>query len=83
MTEWNVYLVILSLLGFIGTMYSMFYKPTHELKIEIVKLNSNLEHLRESDTNQNARLNRHSDKLDDHDKRIIILEGTKFVKDRI
>lgn len=51
MTEWNVLGVVITLLSFIGTAYTMFYKPTHDLKVEIVKLNANLEHLRSSDLN--------------------------------
>ena len=82
MTEWSVFLVVTAMLGFVGTMYTMFYKPTNELKIEIVKLNGNLEHLNRSDVNQNKRLDKHSDALDDHEKRLTVIESTNYIKDR-
>lgn len=82
MTEWNVFLVFVSIIGFSGTMYSMFYKPTHELKLEIVKLNGTLEGIRKNDDKQDKRLDEHNGKLDNHEHRITVLENTKFIKSR-
>ncbi|QIK57758.1 hypothetical protein G7059_07860 [Erysipelothrix sp. HDW6A] len=82
MTEWSVFLVVTTMLGFVGTAYTMFYKPTHNLTIEIVKLNANLEHLNRSDISQNKRLDNHSELIDDHEKRLIVIESTNFIKDR-
>lgn len=82
MEEWKILIVGGgTLLGFIATVYKMFYKPMHELIIQMTKMNSNFEHMRESDNIRDNRINRHSDKLDDHEKRIGRLEYTKNYTD--
>lgn len=84
MTEWGVFGVIVALFGFVATMYGMFYKPTHELKIEIVKLNANFEAINERDEVQNKRLDAHSVRLDKHGDSLLRLDiDVKYLKDYI
>ena len=82
MDNWNVFMVIVALLGFVGTSYTMFYKPTHDLMIQMVKLNENLETLKDSDIKQDALLEKHGDLIHDHEIRIDRLERTEFIKYR-
>lgn len=77
MNEWGVFLVVVALLGFIGTVYKMFYQPIHELIIEMTKMNANFENMRQGDNIRDTRINRHSEKIDDHEKRINKLEFSK------
>lgn len=81
MDEWGVFGVIVSLLGFIGTAYIMFYKPMHQLNIQLVKMNLNFEHMREGDNIRDKRIGRHSEKIDDHEKRIGKLEIVNAITD--
>lgn len=81
--NWEVFKVVVALLTFVGTAYGMFYKPTHELKIEITKLNATLNSVRDSDRRQEQTLNRHNDILNDHETRITVIEETTFIKDRV
>ena len=80
--NWGVFLVIVSLLGFIGTVYTMFYKPIHELTLTIERLNINLEHVKKNDSKQDDKIDRHEDILNTHNIRITKLEQTNFIKDR-
>lgn len=82
MDNWNVFMVIVALLGFVGTSYTMFYKPTHDLTIQMVKLNENLETLKDSDVRQNGLLDEYGKTINDHEIRIDRLERTDFIKYR-
>ena len=84
MNEWTVFLTLGTILAFVGTMYSMFYKPTHELKIEIVKLNSNLETLKDSDKSQNKRIKASEESINKIKLDVSTLKtDVKYIKDRI
>ena len=82
MDNWNVFMVIVALLGFVGTSYTMFYKPTHDLTIQMIKLNENLETLKDSDVRQNGLLDEYGKKINNHEIRIDRLERTEFIKHR-
>lgn len=82
MEKWDVFLIITALLGFIGTSYAMFYKPSHELKIEIVKLNENLSAVNKKSEEHDDTLREHGKRLSNHEIRIDRLERTDFVKVR-
>ena len=82
MDNWNVFMVVVALLGFVGTSYTMFYKPTHDLTIQMVKLNENLETLKDSDVRQNGLLDEYGKKINNHEIRIDRLERTEFIKNR-
>jgi cytochrome c biogenesis factor len=70
-------------LGLIGTVYSMIYKPIHSVSLELVRLNTNLENLRLNDDKQNKTLDIHGIKLADHDKDITRLNmEVRYIKDR-
>ena len=77
MNEWQVFGVVVGMLGFVGTMYTMFYKPTHELKIEIVKLTSELIATRKDNEVQDKRIGKNEERLDKHEHRLYILEYKK------
>ena len=81
MNEWTVFLTLGTILAFVGTMYSMFYKPTHELKIEIVKLTSELIATRKDNEVQDKRIGKNEERLDKHEHRLYILEYKKQYTD--
>lgn len=66
MERYDVILVIVTLLGLMGTIYSMFYKPLHELKIAINSLTqllvSNINDLKKLED----RVNTHGKEIDKH-----------------
>ena len=62
MTEWGVFLVLGSVLGFMATAYKMFYQPMHELALQLTTLNANHEMSKESDAKRDLLLEMH-DKL--------------------
>ena len=82
MTEWQVFGVVVAMFGFVATMYTMFYKPSHELKIEIVKLISELEFLNKDNAEQNKRLDKHEQLIDNNKTDIIHIKNQLFIKDR-
>jgi hypothetical protein len=76
--EWEILVVGGgTLLAFIGTVYKMFYKPIHELIVQMTIMNTNFENMTRNDDIRDNRLNRHSEKIDEHDKRITKLEYKK------
>ena len=64
---------IITLGGFI-TIIMKFIQPINDLRIVIQKLNDNIDAMRKDNENHEKRLNRHGDKLDDHENRINKLE---------
>ena len=89
MTEWQVFGVVVSMFGFVATMYTMFYKPTHELKIEIVKLTSEIVSTRKENELQDSRIEKNEERLEKHEHMIdknkidiIHIKNQLFVKDR-
>ena len=75
---------LIAILGLITTFYVMFYKPLHEVTIHLVKLNSNLENLNESDKRQNTIIADHEIRIQENRIDITkILSGEiHFTKDR-
>lgn len=75
---------LIAILGLITTFYVMFYKPLHEVTIQLVKLNSNLENLNESDKRQNTIIADHEIRIQENRIDITkILSGEiHFTKDR-
>ena len=75
---------LIAILGLITTFYVMFYKPLHEVTIQLVKLNSNLENLKESDKRQNTIIADHEIRIQENRIDITkILSGEiHFTKDR-
>ena len=51
-----------------------FTQPINELRVVIQKLNDNIDAMKKDNENHEKRLNRHGDKLDDHESRINTLE---------
>ena len=82
MNEWGVFLTLGSILGFMATMYTMFYKPTHELKIEIVKLTTELISMRNDNENQDRRIENNESRISNHEIRLVKIENTQYIKDR-
>ena len=82
MNEWGVFLTLASILGFMATMYTMFYKPTHELKIEIVKLTTELISMRSDNENQDRKIEKNEERIDNHEIRLVKIESTHYIKDR-
>ena len=80
MNEWGVFLTLGSILGFMATMYTMFYKPTHELKIEIVKLTTELISMRKDNDNQDRKIEKNETRIDDHEIRLVKIENKHFKK---
>lgn len=74
MNEWGVFLVIVSLLGFLATLWGLIskfttpfnqnIKATQELSKQVALLNASLVHGKELDSVRDNRLNSHSNKLD-------------------
>ena len=75
---------LIAIFGLITTFYVMFYKPLHEVTIQLVKLNSNLENLNESDKRQNTIIADHEIRIQENRIDITkILSGEiHFTKDR-
>ena len=75
---------LIAIFGLLTTFYVMFYKPLHEVTIQLVKLNSNLENLNESDKRQNTIIADHEIRIQENRIDITkILSGEiHFTKDR-
>ena len=70
MTEWTIVLVISALVGLFLTVG----KPILNLNQAITKLQISVDNLQEYQKTQDSRLTAHSQKLDNHENRIIKLE---------
>lgn len=82
MQEWDIYLVVVSLIGFIGAIYKLFFQPIQKLTMNIVELTNELKHINISNAKQDEILSKHGETLADHENRITIFEQIGFVKDR-
>lgn len=85
MTEWGVFLIVTAMIGFMGTSYSMFFKPIERLNVSIEILIQRLTNMEERDalrdveigTNK-ADIKCNSKTLVEHDKRITLTEKEIF-----
>ena len=68
--EWTVVTVIIALVGLFLTLG----KPIINLNRAITKLDNTVDSLQEYQKKQDSRIDSHSAKLDDHEKRITVLE---------
>lgn len=78
MTEWDVYLVLGSIAAFIiaivGAGKKFFADPVNKLDKTLIIAITELGVLKESDLKQENRLDRHECRLNDHDKRLAVIE---------
>lgn len=78
MTEWDVYLVLGSIAAFIiailGAAKKFVADPVNNLDKTLIVAITELGVLKESDSKQDIRLDRHECKLNDHDKRLTLIE---------
>lgn len=65
----NVVLTLITLGSFVAII-NKFTQPINELKIVIEKLNSCIEHIKEDETVQNKRLEKHGIEIDDLKSRV-------------
>ena len=65
---------IAALLGIVSVIVAICVKPIINLNKSITKLNDNIDVLNNSYSNLNARVTKHGEEIDDHEKRILKIE---------
>ena len=84
MDRWEVFLTFGAILSFVGVAYGMFYKPTHELKIEIVKLTSELIAMRKDSDTTNTRVDKNERDIEELKLGHVTLQSSvTYIKERI
>lgn len=86
MTEWGVFLVISTVVGFtlsiVGALKKYVSDPINKLDRTLIQTNSKLEVVQDSDKKQNDILSEHASELKDHNLRITVVENTLYLKDK-
>lgn len=66
MEKYDIIVVLIAVLGLVGTFYSMFFKPMHDLKIAITGLTTTIEHNQAEIDSLKCRVSEHGKELDNH-----------------